>query len=102
MKDEKENAGNLPRYIVGIDLGTTNSAVCYVDSESSSLELRTFQILQFVAQNVVESRETLPSFHYTPTEAEQSDLTQLRTGTSGKSKRHKVQPYIVGVYARDR
>ena len=23
------------RYVVGIDLGTTNSAVCYVDSPSS-------------------------------------------------------------------
>jgi molecular chaperone DnaK (HSP70) len=52
------------RYIVGIDLGTTNSAVAYVDASSEPLTVRTFPVPQLVAPCEVEPRETLPSFHY--------------------------------------
>ncbi len=52
------------RYVVGIDLGTTNSAVAYVDSQESPWTVRTFEIPQLVEAGVVEARTTLPSFHY--------------------------------------
>ena len=52
------------RYVVGIDLGTTNSAVAYVDTQESPWQVRVLLIPQLVAPGVVEARDTLPSFHY--------------------------------------
>jgi len=52
------------RFIVGIDLGTTNSAVAYVDTESRERSITTFDIAQLVAEGAVAERPTLPSFLY--------------------------------------
>ena len=52
------------RYVVGIDLGTTNSAVAFVDTAAEPWRVETFAVPQLVAPGVVEARETLPSFHY--------------------------------------
>jgi hypothetical protein len=54
------------RYVVGIDLGTTNSALCYVDTQEQPWQIRVLQVPQLVAPGQVEPRETLPSFHYQP------------------------------------
>jgi hypothetical protein len=59
---DEENAPS--RYVVGIDLGTTNSAVAFVDASASEWQVRTFLVPQVVAPGEVEGRETLPSFHY--------------------------------------
>ena len=70
MTSEPAEASEAPsRYVVGIDLGTTNSAVAYVDTASEPWQVRTFAVPQLVAAGVVEARETLPSFHYQPAEA---------------------------------
>ena len=53
-----------PRYVVGIDLGTTNSAMCFVDTDVARWTISTFMIAQVVAEGQVERLETLPSFHY--------------------------------------
>ena len=58
------------RYVVGIDLGTTNSAVAYVDTQQSPWQVVDLPIQQLVAPGQVEARETLPSFHYQATTAE--------------------------------
>ncbi len=58
------------RYVVGIDLGTTNSAVAFVDSEAASPAIEMFAIAQLVAPGVVEPRPTQPSFLYLPADAE--------------------------------
>lgn len=52
------------RYIIGIDLGTTNSCVAYVDSEQDSLTVQQFRIPQLIASGYVEQMNTLPSFCY--------------------------------------
>jgi molecular chaperone DnaK (HSP70) len=52
------------RYVVGMDLGTTNSAVAYVDAQAANWIVETLLIPQLVAPAIVEARETLPSFHY--------------------------------------
>jgi hypothetical protein len=55
--------------VVGIDLGTTNSALAYVDTASSDKEGHHPVILpipQVVQQGVVEDRSLLPSFLYLP------------------------------------
>ena len=43
-----------PRYVVGIDLGTTNSAVCYVDTAEQPWRVRVLEIPQLVAPGQVE------------------------------------------------
>ncbi len=60
------------RYIVGIDLGTTNCVVSFIDKEKSMDQPQTelFRILQVTDSGVVEEKEILPSFLYIPSEAE--------------------------------
>jgi molecular chaperone DnaK (HSP70) len=60
----------MGRYLVGIDLGTTNSALAYVDTQRSARsgkpEIQTFAIPQLVAPGELASRPLLPSFLYLP------------------------------------
>jgi molecular chaperone DnaK (HSP70) len=84
------------RFIVGIDLGTTNSAVAYVDTRDAQPAARIFRIPQLVAPGETEERETLPSFHYEPAQAE-FDREALRLPWDAE------QPAggAVGAFARD-
>jgi molecular chaperone DnaK (HSP70) len=60
------------RYVVGIDLGTTNSALAYYDTElGEQAALTHLSIPQVVAPGVVEERPLLPSFLYLPGPGEQ-------------------------------
>ncbi|MEW6747231.1 MAG: Hsp70 family protein [Planctomycetota bacterium] len=52
------------RFIVGIDLGTTNSAVATFDTQEKAPVLRDFAVPQVVGPGQVEARDLLPSFHY--------------------------------------
>ena len=55
------------RYIIGIDLGTTNIAVCYIDTdEGEEYEIQSFPIPQLTAAGEVDTRPLLPSFCYLP------------------------------------
>jgi molecular chaperone DnaK (HSP70) len=59
------------RYIVGIDLGTTNSAVAYVDlqaREDSGEGIRLFHVPQMTGAGEVSALSVLPSFLYIPGE----------------------------------
>lgn len=51
------------RYLVGIDLGTTNTACAYVDTRAGR-DIRVFDVPQLVAPGQVAPRPTLPSFVY--------------------------------------
>lgn len=84
-----------PRYVVGIDLGTTNSAVGYVDSAESPWRVRVFLVPQLVAAGQVEARETLPSFHYQPAPGE------LGAGALRLPWSREEPQYVVGAFARD-
>ena len=55
------------RYIVGIDLGTTNCAVAYVDTKGRdrpAADIRMFDVPQLVAPAETAPRTMLPSFLY--------------------------------------
>ncbi len=57
------------RFIVGIDLGTTNCAVAYVDTkgrERPTADIKLFEVAQLVAAGETGSRPMLPSFLYLP------------------------------------
>ncbi|HRX79468.1 MAG TPA: Hsp70 family protein, partial [Pirellulaceae bacterium] len=83
------------RYVVGIDLGTTNSAVTYVDTQEQPWQVRVLPLPQLVGPGEIEPRESLPSFHYQPL-ASQISADALRLPWQ------KEPPsYAVGVFARD-
>ena len=58
------------RYIVGIDLGTTNSALAYVDNEApeEGARIEVGGVPQLVNPGEVEDRSLLPSFLFIPGE----------------------------------
>lgn len=58
------------RYIIGIDLGTTNCCVSYVDTQDSKLAIQPLRLPQLMAPGHVEAHTTLPSFCYLSTKQE--------------------------------
>jgi molecular chaperone DnaK (HSP70) len=82
------------RFVVGIDLGTTNSALAYVDTGAGKdAKVTTFAIPQVVGQGAVEERPLLPSFLYLPGEGEQP-AGALKLPWDAK------RDYCVGEFAR--
>ena len=58
-----------PTYIIGIDLGTTNSVVAYTDArvdEYDEPDIRIFEVPQLVAPGSLKGSEILPSFILLP------------------------------------
>ena len=84
------------RYVVGIDLGTTNSAVAFVDTAAPAPAIEMLAIAQLVAPGSVEARSTQPSFLYLPSDAEfKAEQLALPWGAE------RGAPAIVGELARN-
>jgi hypothetical protein len=82
------------RYVVGIDLGTTNSALAYVDTGAGKdAKVTPFPVPQVVAPGAVEDRPLLPSFLYMPGAGEQP-AGALKLPWDAK------RDYCVGEFAR--
>jgi len=85
-------------YIVGIDLGTTNSAVAYTaahEEENSEAEIHILPIPQLVDAGRVESRSLLPSFLFIPGPHDAAgNSLELPWGSS--------EGGVVGEFARER
>jgi hypothetical protein len=83
----------MAQYILGIDLGTTNSVLAFAPLGADKPEVQLLPIPQLVAPGVVESRTTLPSFLYLAPEHESAsgsfDLPWSRNN-----------PIVVGELAR--
>lgn len=97
VKLSEKNKENSSRYIIGIDLGTTNSCVSYVDcdsSESLGYPIHIFSVPQFVLPGVIEKRTTLPSFCYLLGKGEFSERAFDLPWEEEKG-------YVVGAFARD-
>jgi len=98
------------RYLIGIDLGTTNSVVAYLDtrSEASSdhpqaadaasasrvFEIRVFEVPQLVAHGEVRTLSALPSFLYFPT------ADELLSGAVSATW-DEEPPMVTGLLARE-
>jgi molecular chaperone DnaK (HSP70) len=52
------------RFIIGVDLGTTNTAVASVDTAAADPRVETFEVAQLVAPGETDRRRQLPSFLY--------------------------------------
>lgn len=90
-----ESVAAPPRFVVGIDLGTTNCALCWIDSCSAPQSVEVFRIPQLCAPGQTERQETLPSFCWFGTDEEASlGLLRLPWQTRNPTE-------AVGVYARE-
>jgi hypothetical protein len=99
----------MARYIVGIDLGTTNSALAYIDLERKGkpsagaftarlggLEIQTFAVPQLVQAGTLGTKPLLPSFLYLPGEHD------LPPGATSLPWAPATSPQpVVGTFARD-
>lgn len=83
------------RFVVGLDLGTTNSAMAYVDTDEQPRQIRTFPVPQIVAPGQIEARDTLPSFHYQPANGE------FPAGAIRLPWQKADANHVVGHFARD-
>ncbi len=94
---ESEDSESLTRsrYVIGIDLGTTNCALCFVDTHQKPRRVETFRIAQWTDLNQFEQLETLPSFHY-ELSADEAKSVQWKLPWQHASSRT-----CVGVFARD-
>ena len=85
------------RYVVGIDLGTTNTAMAYADlhEKAENPKISIVEIPQIIRPGSVEGRNLLPSFVYLPAEGE------LPAGSLALPWDEKSD-YALGEYARGR
>ncbi len=60
----------MPRYHIGIDLGTTNTVVYYIDNNQEDAKPQVFQIPQITDFGELTEKNSLPSFLYLPEEKE--------------------------------
>ena len=86
----------VSRFVVGIDLGTTNCAVAFMDTQRSKPQLEIFRIEQMVDFQTSQFSDTLPSFHYELTAAESSQIHSRFQFSEGSHLS------VVGVFARQR
>ena len=81
------------RYVVGIDLGTTNVAVAYAPLGDEHAQVVALSIPQLIAPGEVAERSTLPSFLYLPGPELAPEAAVLPWGAPG---------HVVGELARTR
>ncbi len=85
------------RYLIGIDLGTTNSVVAYIDTQDgvdAGSAIHVFQVPQLVGHGEVRALPELPSFLYFPSQDELSAGAVSATWDEDP-------PMVTGVLARD-
>lgn len=82
-------------FVIGIDLGTTNSVLTYAELDSDVANLQVLDIPQLVSANTQESLTSLPSFCYQGTNAEFDDDAFGLPWSDD-------QNFAVGVWARAR
>lgn len=82
------------RYIIGIDLGTTNSTVAYVDTQDETPNSQSFKIPQIIAPGEIEASESLPSFLFLP------EMSTLGPGSLNLPWNSENAETAVGAYAK--
>lgn len=90
------------RYVVGIDLGTTNNSVAYVDlapGENNPGKIRTFPVHQLVGPGEFAPLSVLPSFLYIPGEYDIAKQDMAAPWTV--DQRSRDDRNFAGAFARD-
>jgi len=83
------------RYIIGIDLGTTNSALSYIDTKVSKQKINTMQIPQITSLGEVNNDDLLPSFFYNPD-------NRIIVDSVFSLPWNKDNNEVIGIFARDK
>jgi molecular chaperone DnaK (HSP70) len=100
FKSELQGDNNVtePTFIIGIDLGTTNTILAYTPIEHdprSAPVIKVLEIPQAIGPGEVAAKPTLPSFIFQPSEHEKVPLDQSLPWKDEGSQ-------MVGRYARDK
>ncbi|WP_175890637.1 Hsp70 family protein [Burkholderia cepacia] len=91
----------MKRYTVGIDLGTSNTVVAYVEAGSDAI--RVFDVEQLVGPGAVAAQPLLPSVRYHPAAGElPPDTLRLPWAAAAKANANAAgdPPAVIGRYAR--
>ncbi|EUC19372.1 UNVERIFIED_ORG: molecular chaperone DnaK (HSP70) [Burkholderia sp. CF145] len=96
MKQKQKQAA--ARFTVGIDLGTSNTVVAYV--ETGSDDIRVFEVDQLVAPGEVAARPLLPSVRYHPAAGELNPGDLQLPWPPDTEKLGGTQPPVIGQLAR--
>ena len=89
----------MKRYTVGIDLGTSNTVVAYVEAGSDAI--RVFDVEQLVGPGAVAAQPLLPSVRYHPAAGElPPDTLRLPWAAHAKASAAGATPAVIGRYAR--
>ena len=91
-----------PRYLVGIDLGTTHTVVAYtpITDELESSPINIFEIDQLIAPGEVARKPLLPSFRYHPADDEISP-SELVLPWDIQPVKGDFSNAIIGEFARE-
>ncbi|MFO0685027.1 MAG: Hsp70 family protein [Sandaracinus sp.] len=89
-----------PRFIVGIDLGTTHTVVAYVRAGDPTAKPAIFEIDQLIAPGEIAPRPLLHSLRYHPAGAELSEAQQ-RLPWERPEIPEGAAPYVIGELARE-
>jgi len=94
-------ANKAPKFLIGIDLGTTNTVVAYADMAKplNPENCHIFEIDQLIAPGEVAKRPQLPSFRYHPTKGELSEHDTLLPWSEKLT--NDLPVVVVGEWARE-
>ncbi|MCF6807471.1 hsp70 family protein [Thiotrichales bacterium 19S9-12] len=86
-----------PRFLVGIDLGTSNIALSYIDKLKNNDKIQLFKIPQYIAAGQIAELSELPAY-YLPTKDHIFDLEQVRMPWQ---KEKAIVGFLAKDYAKD-
>ncbi|HIF9357143.1 TPA: Hsp70 family protein [Photobacterium damselae] len=91
-----------PRYLVGIDLGTTHTVVAYspITDDLQTSPTKIFEIDQLIAPGEVARKALLPSFRYHPAKGEMNE-NELVLPWNQQPVSGDIQSVIIGEFARE-
>jgi molecular chaperone DnaK (HSP70) len=89
------------RYLIGIDLGTTNTVVAYADRQRAltAENCQIFEIEQLVAAGEVAKRPMLPSFRYHPAKGEINPADMVLPWSA--TLPGEINQVVIGEWARE-
>lgn len=94
----------MKRFIVGIDLGTTNTVVAYAEpaAQTGGEEIRLFDIEQLVAPGEIKASPMLPSvrYHAAPGELAAGELQLPWSPPAVSAEANDAQHIVIGQLAR--
>jgi hypothetical protein len=94
-----------PKYIIGIDLGTTHCVLAYTEAqppEDEAPEIRIFEMPQIVSPGEVKAQPLLPSFIFLPKQHDAPAGSLSLPWSEQENDANGENPIAVGEFARKR